>query len=1103
MYLLKAEICMLKIIKNYLFIFLLIFSPYVLAQSLSTATGNIRIPTEAEINAQISLVTEDSNLTEDARKNKITSLNQSLEQLNKLNGLTNEYKALKNKLATAPQDLKHQSLEYSNTEKNYSKIPDISKLNAEEIENTLPELKDKTKVLQDSLTQISAELSSLQTLPERVQSTLTNNKASIKTSMETINSASDINSFDVRLKALNILVLNKENELFQEKFQSLSTLQNLADYQHKILNTKLKYYQNYVTALQNRQTELLVIAKDDSNNADSQNVTTEDPELLKLLNTNKNILNYLNEARQRNSILNKNAHEVNSTLSQIQQIQKSLNAQLQDLNRSLVLSRLLNKQQSVIPEIKLSYNLDETIPDLNIWLYDLKELRDDLFDISKATDDIIKLTPALETKRSKVEAILKQRQDLYNTLYQELANELNTSIALKIDYTELNKLSAQVKNNITEKLFWIRSNQPISLEFLFTVVPHLTNEISSIVQKLYSDEFLDNTLHTILTVSPLWFLAFLIIYFRKYLSRVENRLAMRLDHQNDRLWVTPLAIIVSILNQLPKMIWRIVIGAIFVVLLLADSNSQEKVILMLSLHIAVFVFCLEILNPNSLAQRHFSIPPAELEQKRVIMGKIWIAAIPILIIANIAEIDAANIYYDILGYLIVVISSLALVVLSANWLKNKLTSERISPAMWLFSGLCICVPMVILIMMLSGYYYTTVKLINRLAYTFYFVLLYWLLKNTIRRMMHTAENSLLQKRLQKFNKLKHKEEKHLNKPGIRFEFIGAKAFKLVNIVLLAFIILCIYILWNDLAGVLGYLKTVNILSNEQIVGGQKVITSALTVADILLALFILAVAGILNRNLPALLEKIMLLRSDNTRKSTAYTVKIVSSYGITALGIIFAAGALGIKWENLQWLVAALSVGLGFGLQEIFANFVSGLIILFERQIRVGDIITLSGLSGTVNKIRIRSTTIISFENKEVMIPNRQFITSALTNWSLSNTVTKLEFTVGVAYGTDVEKAKALLKQIVSRCAYISKANQPVVFIQSLAESSVNILCEVFVSEIGKRKATNDYLCSETLRVFAENNIEIPFNMLEVNIKNLDKSKLAQEFKQSMLKAIE
>lgn len=121
----------------------------------------------------------------------------------------------------------------------------------------------------------------------------------------------------------------------------------------------------------------------------------------------------------------------------------------------------------------------------------------------------------------------------------------------------------------------------------------------------------------------------------------------------------------------------------------------------------------------------------------------------------------------------------------------------------------------------------------------------------------------------------------------------------------------------------------------------------------------------------------------------------------------------------------------------------------------------------------------------------------------MSNTVTKLEFTVGIAYGSDVEKAKSLLRQIISRCSYISKSNQPVVYIQSLAESSVNILCEVFVSEIGKRKATNDYLCCETLRIFAENNIEIPFNMLDVNIKNLDKSNLAQEFKQSIQKSIE
>ena len=265
----------------------------------------------------------------------------------------------------------------------------------------------------------------------------------------------------------------------------------------------------------------------------------------------------------------------------------------------------------------------------------------------------------------------------------------------------------------------------------------------------------------------------------------------------------------------------------------------------------------------------------------------------------------------------------------------------------------------------------------------------------------------------------------------------------------------------------------------------------------LLALLILGISVMLNKNLPALLERFFLIKSNNIQKSTGYTVRIVSSYAITALGIIFAAGTVGVKWENLQWLVAALSVGLGFGLQEIFANFVSGLIILLERQIRVGDIITLSDMSGTVSKIRIRATTITSFENKEVMIPNRQFITSALTNWSLSNTVTKLEFIVGVAYGADVDKAKSLLRQIIGRCPYISKTRQALVNIQSLADSSINILCEVYVDEIGKRKATNDYLCSETLRIFDQNNIEIPFNQMEVKIKNLDKEQFLSDLKKN------
>ena len=196
--------------------------------------------------------------------------------------------------------------------------------------------------------------------------------------------------------------------------------------------------------------------------------------------------------------------------------------------------------------------------------------------------------------------------------------------------------------------------------------------------------------------------------------------------------------------------------------------------------------------------------------------------------------------------------------------------------------------------------------------------------------------------------------------------------------------------------------------------------------------------------------------------------------------------------------MAALSVGLGFGLQEIFANFVSGIILLFERQTRVGDIITLNGLSGTVNKIRIRSTTVMSFENKEVMIPNKEFITSALTNWSLTSTVTKLEFIVGVAYDADVERAKSLLLSIVNRCRYISKEQASLIYIKELAASSVNISAEVYVTNIGDRKLTMDYLSRETLSVFAKNNIEIPFDQLDLHVRTLEKDEFIKQLRNGL-----
>ena len=102
-------------------------------------------------------------------------------------------------------------------------------------------------------------------------------------------------------------------------------------------------------------------------------------------------------------------------------------------------------------------------------------------------------------------------------------------------------------------------------------------------------------------------------------------------------------------------------------------------------------------------------------------------------------------------------------------------------------------------------------------------------------------------------------------------------------------------------------------------------------------------------------------------------------------GTIVAFRQLGIGWSSIQWLVAAVTVGLGFGLQEIFANFVSGVILLFERPAHVGDTVTVGSITGTVTRIRIRATTILDWDNKELIVPNKEFVTGNLVNWTLTN----------------------------------------------------------------------------------------------------------------------
>lgn len=146
------------------------------------------------------------------------------------------------------------------------------------------------------------------------------------------------------------------------------------------------------------------------------------------------------------------------------------------------------------------------------------------------------------------------------------------------------------------------------------------------------------------------------------------------------------------------------------------------------------------------------------------------------------------------------------------------------------------------------------------------------------------------------------------------------------------------------------------------------------------------------------------------------------------VGGLVGFSMIGIEWSKLQWLVAALGVGLGFGLQEIFANFISGLIILFEKPIRIGDTVTIRDLTGSVTRINTRATTISDWDRKEIIVPNKAFITEQFINWSLSDSVTRVVLTVPAPVDADTEEVTKILIAAAHRCSLVIDTPAPEAF---------------------------------------------------------------------------
>ena len=514
----------------------------------------------------------------------------------------------------------------------------------------------------------------------------------------------------------------------------------------------------------------------------------------------------------------------------------------------------------------------------------------------------------------------------------------------------------------------------------------------------------------------------------------------------------------------------------------------------------------QLCRQNGLAELHLLWPEKTC---RVLRNNLWwylLIGLPCALVVTTTERIAEPLHRETLGRIAFAIGTVALSLFLARILHPN--TGAIAPLLarhpqgWgqrlrhVWYPTLVTLPVLALGFALWGYYYTSLQLLSHFflsAILFLGILvvagliLRWL-RIEQRRLawsqIRAKRDAILQARAkEKENVLAGSEGlPPLETEALDLETVSDQSRGLLKLVAISSFAIGLWFIWADLLPALTVSQNITLWHQAFVTDSGTEIT-AITLGNLGLAVILLALALFIARNLPGLLE-IAVLQRLSMDAGNRYALTTIIRYLITIVGTVIALNTIGIGWQKAQWLVAALSVGLGFGLQEIFANFVSGLIILLERPIRVGDTVTLDNFSGTVTRIRIRATTITDWDRKEIVIPNKTFITHSFTNWTLTDPITRVTIPVGVAYDTDTELVHKLLLEAAEAHPLVLKDPQPAVVLLAFGDSALNFELRIFARELVDRLTLIHELHQSILQILRQHDIEIPFPQRDLHIRS-------------------
>ncbi len=613
------------------------------------------------------------------------------------------------------------------------------------------------------------------------------------------------------------------------------------------------------------------------------------------------------------------------------------------------------------------------------------------------------------------------------------------------------------------------------------------------------------------TLLPL-FAALLLVGFsissRRHFTRFLERSSARVGKvTQDHFWLTLRTVFWSILVASPLPVLWMTLGyglqsAWPFPLAVAIGDGVTATVPLLW----VVMICATFARPNGLFIAHFGWPRSRVAKAM----RYYLMSIGLIVPLIMALIMFDNLndreFSASLGRLcfLLICGALAVVTLSLKHAGIPLYLDKegngdnmVNRLLW---NLMLGAPLVAMLAAAVGYLATAQALLARLETSVAIWFLLLVVYHIIRRWM------LIQRRRLAFDRARHRraeilaqrargedEPVHVSSPEgsvetevseVDLDAISTQSLRLVRSLLMLIALLSVIVLWSEIHSAFGFLENISLWDVTSTVQGVESL-EPITLGAVLIAILVLIITTQLVRNLPALLELAILQHLDLT-PGTGYAITTITKYLLMLVGGLVGFSMIGIEWSKLQWLVAALGVGLGFGLQEIFANFISGLIILFEKPIRIGDTVTIRDLTGSVSRINTRANTISDWDRKEIIVPNKAFITEQFINWSLSDSVTRVVLTVPAPVDADTEEVTKILIAAAHRCSLVIDTPAPEAFLVDLQQGIQIFELRIFAAEMGHRMPLRHEMHQLILAGFREHGIDMPFPPFQMRLESID-----------------